>query len=78
MKKSFILVFSVILFTFLLAVMAKAEIVESCECGPTMSWAINDEGVLTISGSGYMTSKPWKSANHTFDKVIIEEGVKNH
>lgn len=43
-------------------------------CGDNLSWTL-DGGVLTISGSGEMTSAPWKDYANDIIKVVIEEGV---
>lgn len=47
-------------------------------CGPNLTWALSDTGVLTISGTGEMSdcrygSAPWKGEK--IKKVVIEEGV---
>lgn len=58
--------------TFMLTCMASAE---------TASWTIDENGVLTISGSGGMTSYtsvknvPWYSQRDTITGVVIEEGI---
>lgn len=43
-------------------------------CGDNLSWTL-DGGVLTISGSGEMTSAPWKDYANDIIKVVIKEGV---
>ncbi|MGN1166495.1 MAG: leucine-rich repeat protein [Lachnospiraceae bacterium] len=47
-------------------------------CGPNLTWDLKDD-VLTISGTGEMTSNPWWALmdNSSFcqTKVVIEEGV---
>ena len=57
---------------------AEPQIVDSGECGNGVTWTLDNEGLLTISGNGYMTSSPWKD-NHRYDivQVYINEGVKN-
>lgn len=56
----------------------------SAECSGTwgdLSWALDDEGLLTISGSGamdgfaYDSTEGWKANNAAIKKVIIVEGV---
>ncbi len=48
-------------------------------CGENMTWILDDEGTLTISGTGAMTNSvfgesPWYG-NTAIKNVIIEEGV---
>ena len=51
-------------------------IVDEGSCGDTMTWTLDSKGTLTISGSGEMTSAPWRDEYTTvIKKVIIEEGV---
>ncbi len=50
------------------------DIIDSGTCGKNVNWVLNSDGVLTISGSGKMTSSPWGSSS-SIKEVIIEEGV---
>ena len=58
---------------------AKGTIVKTGTCGENLTWTFDNEGVLTISGSGDMTDyaqfdkRPWDSL--TIKKVIIQYGV---
>lgn len=58
-------------------------IVDSGYCGAegdgaNLTWTLDSEGKLTISGTGDMTSSPWKSAHSSQIKsVVIEDGVKS-
>ena len=74
MNKRIILIIIIGLFLFVLPLIAEAEIVDSGTCGTGVTWALDNEGLLTISGSGYMTSHPWE---HSPKKVNIQGGVKN-
>ena len=57
---------------------ANAEIVDSGECGDNLIWALDDEGTLTISGTGTMrnysiwTGAPW---GITIQKAVLQSGV---
>lgn len=53
-------------------------IVESGTCGDNLAWMLDEEGTLTISGTGPMNSHPWDT-NYSNDikSVIIEKGVTN-
>ena len=49
---------------------------ESGACGDTLTWVLDDNGTLTISGTGYMShffDSPWSASN--VKSVIIENGV---
>lgn len=60
-------------------IMASAEETPKAgTCGENLTWVLDDEGTLTISGTGDMEEygwigTPWKYDN--FNKVIIENGV---
>lgn len=58
----------------LLPLIAEATtIVDSGDCGNSVTWTLDDEGLLTISGTGDMTSHPWN--NDALKKVIINDGM---
>ena len=56
--------------------------VASGTCGTNVNWVLKGD-VLTISGTGYMTSytspskRPWHSFASSITSVVIEEGVMN-
>ena len=56
-------------------------IVASGTCGDNLTWKLDDEGTLTISGKGAMTewvhshSAPWATYRNTINKVVIQPGV---
>lgn len=57
-----------------------AAIVGSGVCGKDVTWTLDEEGVLTISGIGQMwdydgDSAPWASARETIRKAVIGNGV---
>ena len=51
------------------------------ECGSTLTWSLDDEGTLTISGEGYMYSytdtepAPWASYAADIKKVVIGDDI---
>ena len=54
------------------------------EYGENLSWILTDDGVLTISGSGYMSNPydgmycfPWDNQKNLIKTVVINEGVTN-
>ena len=47
-------------------------------CGDSARYLLKDSGLLTISGSGGITSDPWKNVENyrtIIKKVVIEEGI---
>ena len=79
-KFLFIAAFVVLIFAF--STNAKAATVESGTCGVDLEWTLDDQGTLTISGTGNMTNyasqgAPWFSIQNRkkLKKVIIEDGV---
>ncbi len=57
-----------------------ASEVNSGACGENVSWTLDDEGLLTISGTGEMgnfssSSVPWYSSRSNIKSVFIDEGV---
>ncbi len=63
-------------------IIASAEIVDSGQCGRYAVWELDGEGVLTISGTGYMWGydryenffAPWGT---DVKRVIISEGIES-
>ncbi len=63
---------------------ASAETINSGTCGKNLTWVLDDEGTLTISGTGDMEDYknalshddiPWNSESKAVKKVVIEDGV---
>ena len=53
-----------------------AEIVDSGACGNNLTWTLDDEGTLTISGRGEMYSNiPWYNYTREISQVVIENGL---
>lgn len=46
----------------------------SGSCGENVTWELED-GILTVSGSGEMTSNPWADQKSKIKEVFIEDGV---
>ena len=80
MKKTkilyFVLALAFIITSFSLSVFA--ENMESGTCGDNLTWAIDYEGTLTISGTGKMSdygnydSRPWNSYKSEIKKVEMK------
>ena len=67
-----------VLAAFALLSVPSAQAEQKGRCGENVEWRLNDEGTLTISGTGEMdsyteTGAPWKRSG--VRKVIIEPGV---
>lgn len=69
-------------------VMVTGEVPVSGTCGENVSWTIDSDYVLTISGTGKMydcvwdafaqdTIQPWNHYQELVTKVVIEDGVEN-
>lgn len=73
----FTLLISIMVCMFaVLTVTASAQTVASGTCGTNVTWVLNDEGTLTISGMGSFTSSPWKSSfKDDIINVVVEEGI---
>ena len=54
-----------------------ASIVDSGTCGDHLTWTLDSEGTLTISGEGEMEddNHPWNNSIEKIKTVIIENGV---
>lgn len=73
--------------TFLIALMliagisAWAEVIENGSCGMYVDYALTDDGVLTLTGSGttsnygYPAQVPWFEHRNEIKKVIVGEGI---
>ncbi len=64
-----------------------ANNVASGTCGENLTWALDNEGTLTISGSGAMsdygensdevTTAPWANYGKQIRKIVVKEGVSS-
>ena len=56
-----------------------AQIVKSGACGENLTWTLDSDGTLRISGNGEMYNwtydAPWSDAQSSIKTVIIENGV---
>ena len=82
MKKQVLSVFFALCLIFtLLPVSAFADTVKSGTCGNDLTWALDDAGTLTISGTGEMDNYydidgiPWYDDSESIVKVVVEDGV---
>ncbi len=54
-----------------------ANVVASGTCGTNVNWTLDENGLLTISGSGKMTSYPWEKYKNQIYTVKIQNGVSS-
>lgn len=65
---------------FSMSAVTAAEVANG-ECGSSLTWTLDEEGTLTISGEGYMYSysatsaAPWAEYAQSIKNVVIEDGV---
>ena len=46
------------------------------QCGDNLTWTLDDDGTLTISGTGEMNGdKPWYTDRNSIKKAVIKKGV---
>lgn len=75
-KKTISLVLALLMVFSLLPVSAfAANTVQSGKCGDNLTWTLDDAGVLTITGTGEMTSNPWSDYKDSIKSVIVGNGV---
>ena len=81
MKKIFAWAVLLALFVTMLPVPAQAaETADSGTCGDSLTWVLDDEGTLIISGTGAMEDytiggAPWYDSCDAISSVVMEEGV---
>ncbi len=86
MEKKFSKLLSVVLSVLMLITVipfsaSAATVVASGECGENLAWTLDDEGALTISGTGamydYATSveAPWSELAGSVTSVILSDGI---
>lgn len=78
-KQNFILMIAVIMFSLFSIVSVNAETIGSGECGDNLTWSLDDNGTLTISGTGDMedyanNNSPFLNQNN-IKSVVVEDGV---
>jgi len=85
MKKKFLLVLMVTVLSILTlsAVSASAESIASGECGDNLTWNLDSDGTLTISGSGemwdysYYSDVPWYNNRKSITQLVIGDSVSS-
>ncbi len=78
-KRLFSIVLSLCMVMALMPQMVFAETISSGSCGTNLTWSLDDEGTLTITGTGAMkdwngnTDVPWHGLS--IETVVIDSGV---
>ena len=78
---SAILVLALLLSSLAIPALAEDEIPTSGTCGETVTWALDETGLLTISGTGPMTDyatyteTPWYESIDRITALVIGDGV---
>ena len=83
MKKRVLSVFLVLCFVLTLLPTAFADSSTSGKCGDNLTWTLDGDGTLTISGTGKMWDSdyyndydvPWADFLASIEKVVISKGV---
>ena len=80
-KRIFSVLLALCLFAALLPSTAlAATVIDSGTCGTNVYWTLDNDGLLTISGTGKMeyvwdTTTPWPGMKTPIQKVVVEEGI---
>lgn len=85
MKRTSCLLLTLALMLTFLPTTARATVIDSGTCGDSVTWSLDDEGTLTIAGTGAMTDydldnytdAPWYRMSDQIKAVAIQDGVTN-
>ena len=80
MKRCISLLMVLCLVLSAIPITAYAEIIDSGTCGSDLTWTLDSDGLLTISGTGVMSdyfdcTAPWYSNRTEIESVCITDGV---
>ena len=83
MKRKLIILVLLAMLISALAITVNAETIASGQCTPKITWSLDDQGILTISGTGEMrdykhySDAPWQGSGGGLwvKEVVIEEGI---
>ena len=84
MKKLLSIILAILMIVTTIPFAFAADVVDSGNCGAdgdNLTWSLDSDGVLTISGEGEMQEifiyayQPWEDYDYDIKEVVIEEGV---
>ena len=81
MKRRLIVCIAVVMLALMHGVCTYAAVIDSGKCGDNVTWSLDDNGLLTISGTGDMydydrnNCAPWYKERSDIDRVSISDGV---
>ncbi len=55
--------------------LVQPALIDSGSCGSKLSYTLDNDGTLTITGSGTMTSNPWRNYAKYVTKVVMKGGT---
>jgi hypothetical protein len=75
-KKYLSAVISILICTvFLCFIVSAATIIDSGNSDDNLTWKLDNEGTLTVSGTGAVSGMPWYDYCDSIKTVIIENGI---
>ena len=74
-KKLFSLFLVSLLIVCVIPLAVGVNIVDNGICGTNLTWTLDSQGTLTISGTGEMLNHPWDDLRSNINKVVIQNGV---
>ena len=78
LKKTLSIFLAILMIVTTVPMAFAADIVASGTCGENVSWTLDSDGLVTISGEGEMTESPfWYNDKDKVRAVVIEDGVTN-
>ncbi|MBQ1966518.1 MAG: leucine-rich repeat protein [Clostridia bacterium] len=84
MKKTLSIILAILMIVTTIPMAFAADVVASGACGANgdnLTWSLDSDGLLTISGEGKMqaifsyTEQPWEDYERDIKEVVVEEGV---
>ncbi len=74
-RKSILATLFALCLVLVMAAGVSAAEIDSGTCGEDVTWSLDENGTLTISGTGDMSGNPWFSYMDLIKKVVIKDSV---
>ena len=71
--KKILFCIAILLAVLCLCAAASASIVKSGSCGPNATYTLDDTGLLTVTGTGEISEKPWENFRSEVKKISITQ-----